>query len=254
MAIKRDIQYINKDFAQYRAQLINYSQTYFPTTYTDFTETSPGMMFIEQAAYVGDVLSFYIDNQVQETYLQYARQANNLYDLAYMYGYKPKVTGLSTVDLDFYQQVPAKTTGSNNETVPDYDYALYIPENTVISTRAGNPQNFTIDEPIDFSISNSLDPTIVTVAQITAGQPTYYLLQKTRKAFSGTINTTTVTFTSPEDFGTFDIYLKLLGMLFVVFALKYDMAIVLPKNRVKALLILTLSVGLSIVFTVISLA
>lgn len=202
MAIKRDIQYINKDFTQYRAQLINYSQTYFPTTYTDFTETSPGMMFIEQAAYVGDVLSFYIDNQVQETYLQYARQANNLFDLAYMYGYKPKVTGLSTVDLDFYQQVPAKTTGSNNETVPDYDYALYINENTVISTRAGNPQNFTIDEPIDFSISNSLDPTIVTVAQITAGQPTYYLLQKTRKAFSGTINTTTVTFTSPEDFGT----------------------------------------------------
>ncbi len=202
MAIKRDIQYINKDFTQYRAQLINYSQTYFPTTYTDFSETSPGMMFIEQAAYVGDVLSFYIDNQVQETYLQYARQDSNLYDLAYMYGYKPKVTGLSTVDLDFYQQVPAKTTGSNNETVPDYDYALYVPENTVISTRAGSPQNFTIDEPVDFSISNSLDPTTVTVAQITAGQPTYYLLQKTRKAFSGTINQTTTTFTTPEDFGT----------------------------------------------------
>ena len=137
MAIKRDIQYINKDFSQYRAQLINYSQTYFPSTYTDFTETSPGMMFIEQAAYVGDVLSFYIDNQVQETYLQYARQNNNLYELAYMYGYKPKVTGLSTVDIDFYQQVPAKTTGSNNETVPDYDYALYVNENTIISTRAG---------------------------------------------------------------------------------------------------------------------
>ena len=202
MAIKRDIQYINKDFATYRAQLINYSQTYFPTTYTDFTETSPGMMFIEQAAYVGDVLSFYIDNQVQETYLQYARQDNNLFDLAYMYGYKPKVTGLSTVDIDFYQQVPAKTTGSNNVTVPDFDYALYIPENTTISTRAGSPQNFTIDEPVDFSISNSMDPTIITVAQITAGQPTYYLLQKTRKAFSGTINTTTVTFQAPEDFGT----------------------------------------------------
>ena len=53
--------YINKDFTEYRAQLINYAQTYFPTTYTDFSETSPGMMFIEQAAYVGDVLSFYLD-------------------------------------------------------------------------------------------------------------------------------------------------------------------------------------------------
>ena len=63
--------------------------------YTDFTESSPGMMFMEQAAYVGDVLSFYLDNQVQENFLQYARQNDNLYDLAYMYGYKPKVTGLA---------------------------------------------------------------------------------------------------------------------------------------------------------------
>ena len=57
---------------------------------------------------------------------------------------------------------------------------------------------------------------------------------------------------SPEDFGTFDIYLKILGMLFVVYALKYDMAVVLPKNRVKALLILTLSVSFSVIFTIIS--
>ena len=62
MAVTRNINYINKDFTSYRNQLVNYSQTYFPTTYTDFSPTSPGMMFIEQAAYVGDVLSFYLDN------------------------------------------------------------------------------------------------------------------------------------------------------------------------------------------------
>ena len=76
---KRDINYLNKDFADFRSQLINYSQTYFPTTYTDFTPSSPGMMIIEQASYVGDVLSFYIDNQVQETFTQFARQTNNVY-------------------------------------------------------------------------------------------------------------------------------------------------------------------------------
>ena len=121
MAIKRDIQYINKDFAEYRNQLINYTQTYFPTTYTDFTETSPGMMFIEQAAYVGDVLSFYLDNQVQENFLQYARQTSNIFDLAYMYGYTPKVTGLATTIMDFYQQIPSKIV--NGETVPDFTTA-----------------------------------------------------------------------------------------------------------------------------------
>ena len=203
MAIRRDINYINKDFAEYRNTLINYSQTYFPTTYTDFTETSPGMMFIEQAAYVGDVLSFYLDNQVQETYLQYARQDDNLYDLAYMYGYKPKATGLATTLVDFYQQVPSKLSGSAY--VPDFDYALYVNQNTVISTTAGSPTSFTTDEPIDFSVSNSLDPTIVSVAQVSAGNPTYYLLKKTRRAFSGVINNTSVTFGAPEEFATTEI-------------------------------------------------
>jgi hypothetical protein len=203
MAIRRDINYINKDFAEYRNTLINYSQTYFPTTYTDFTETSPGMMFIEQAAYVGDVLSFYLDNQVQETYLQYARQDDNLYDLAYMYGYKPKATGLATTLVDFFQQVPSKLSGSAY--VPDFDYALYVNQNTVVSTTAGSPTSFTTDEPIDFSVSNSLDPTTVSVAQVSSGNPTYYLLKKTRRAFSGVINNTSVTFGAPEEFATTEI-------------------------------------------------
>ena len=86
MANKKNIQYINKDFTELRASLIDYAKTYFPNTYTDFSPTSPGMMFMEMAAYVGDVLSFYMDNQIQENFLQYARQPNNLYELAYMFG------------------------------------------------------------------------------------------------------------------------------------------------------------------------
>ena len=74
MAINSTVRYINRDFNSIRAELINYSQTYFPNTYTDFSPTSPGMMFMEQSAYVGDILAFYLDNQIQETYLQYARQ------------------------------------------------------------------------------------------------------------------------------------------------------------------------------------
>ena len=101
MAIKRDIKYLNRDFSTLRDQLITYAKTYFPNTYNDFTAASPGMMFMEMAAYVGDILSFYLDNQIQETYIQYARQTNNIFDLAYMLGYKPKVTSAATVTLDF---------------------------------------------------------------------------------------------------------------------------------------------------------
>jgi len=203
MAVRRNINYINKDFNAFRNQLINYSQTYFPTTYTDFANTSVGMMFIEQAAYIGDVLSFYMDNQIQENFVQYARQPDNLYDLAYMYGYKPKVTGLAEVDIDFYQQVPAKVSGS--EFVPDYDYALYVPANTKVSTTGGSVVNFTTQEPIDFSISNSLDPTDETVAALSNGEPTYYLLKKTRKAYSGTITSISLSVGAPQEFYTYNI-------------------------------------------------
>jgi len=201
MAIRRNIQYINKDFTELRASLINYARTYFPTTYNDFTPSSPGMMFMEMAAYVGDVLSFYLDNQIQETYLQYARQTNNLYELAYMFGYKPNVTQVSTVDLDFYQQVPV--IGGN---APDFNYALFIPANTIITSTASGSTSFIIQDPIDFSTSSSGDPTEVTVYSVDgSGIPTFFLLRKSRKAISSTINTTTFTFGIPEQFSTVEL-------------------------------------------------
>lgn len=217
MAVKRNIQYLNKDFSDFRSQLINFSQTYFPTTYTDFSPSSPGIMFMEQASYVGDVLSFYLDNQLQETYLQYARQTNNIYDLAYMFGYKPKVTGLAIVDLNFFQLVPSKTV--NSATVPDYDYSLFIDGNSQISSTTNSTVNFNIEDSIDFSISNSLDPTTVTIAQVNniSGEPTYFLLKKSRKATSGTINTTTFNFGAFEEFPTVNINIPNIAGIIDVF-------------------------------------
>jgi len=203
MAINREINYLNKDFAGFRADLLNYAQTYFPTTYTDFDASSPGVMFMEMAAYVGDVMSFYLDNQIQENFLQYSKQTPNIFDLAYMFNYKPKVTGLSTTELDFYQQVPAKQI--NGTAVPDYDYSLYIDANTQISSTSNSSVKFTIEDPIDFAVSNSLDPTTVTVSQVSDNSPTYFLLKKKRKAISGTINSTTFSFGAPTEYPTVQI-------------------------------------------------
>ena len=204
MAVQnKDITYINKDFNDIRAQLINFSQTYFPNTYTDFSPASPGIMFIEQAAYVSDVLSFYLDNQIQETYLQYARNFDNLYDLAYMFSYKPKTTGLAVVDVDFYQQLPSKVVGS--QTVPDFDYALRILENTTVSSDAG--AKFITQEPIDFTVSSSNDPTTISIAQVNNGEPTYYLLKKSRKAVSGNVSTKNFALGAYQEYPT----LKLTG-------------------------------------------
>ena len=175
----RDIKYINRDFGSLRQSLINFSKTYFPTTYNDFTPSSPGMMFMEMSSYVGDVLSFYQDNQFQETFLQYAREAKNLYDLAYMMGYKPKVTGVATVDIDFYQQLPASQSAVGNY-VPDYDYALLIQENSQITSTTDTNTNFLVEDPIESDTSSSLDPTTVSVYKLDSlGNPGYFLIKKT---------------------------------------------------------------------------
>jgi hypothetical protein len=204
MAIKRNIQYINKDFTELRANLVDYAKTYFPTTYTDFSPTSPGMMFMEMAAYVGDVLSFYMDNQIQENFLQYARQTNNLYELAYMFGYKPNVTQVATSVLDFYQQVPAVTSGS--VLVPDFSYSLLVPESSTVASTLSPSVSFLVQDPIDFSVSSSGDPTEITVYEVDgSGNPLYFLLKKARKAISSTINTTTFSFGVPTQFTTVDI-------------------------------------------------
>jgi len=181
--INRNISYTNRGFTSLRSELINFTQTYFPNTYTDFDATSTGMMFMEQAAYVGDVLSFYLDSQIQETYLQFANQNNNLYEMAYMFGYKPKLTGLATTVIEFYQQIPSKQIG--NEYVPDYDYALLVPENTSVNSDRGI--TFTIEDAVDFTVSSSTDPTEISIAQITSGEPSYYLLKKQRNALSGEV-------------------------------------------------------------------
>ena len=85
--LDRDINYIDRNFNTIKNSIIDYSKAYFPNTFNDFTPESTGMLFIEMASYVGDVLSFYLDNQVQETFIQYARQTENLFNIAYMLGY-----------------------------------------------------------------------------------------------------------------------------------------------------------------------
>ena len=199
--LKRNINFLNKDFSSFRDNLINYSKTYFPTTYNDFDPSSVGMMFIEMASYVGDVLGFYIDTQVQESFIQYAKQQDSLFNLAYMLGYKVRATVPSVAPVEFYQIVPSKISGS--EYVPDFNYSLIINSNSVLSSNIGS--SFLVEDVIDFSYSSSLDPTQVTVLSYSGGNPSFFQLKKTRNAISATINTTTVTVTEPQEFYTINI-------------------------------------------------
>lgn len=192
----KDIRYLNKDYTSFKEALIEYAKAYYPTSYNDFSTSSPGTMFIDMASYVGDVLSFYLDNQVQETFLEYAKQTNNLYALAYMLGYRPKVTSAALVSLDVYQQVPA--TGPSY--LPDFNYALTINEGMQVRSNINTSNFFYCPNKVDFNLSSSVDPTDISVYTTVGGNPNTYLLKKTTPAISGQVKSTTLTFGAAERF------------------------------------------------------
>ena len=199
MAETRDIKYINKEFGDFKNQLIEYAKNYFPDSYNDFSPSSPGMMFIEMASYVGDVLSFYQDTQLQETFLQHAKNPANLYSLAYMMGYKPKVTTAAEVELTVTQNVAA--TGVNYK--PNWDQALKIDEGAVIGADVEGTPTFLTSKPVDFTFSSSYDPTDIKIYTLDSfNNPAEFTLTKKVKAYSGTISTTTKTYTTAEKFAT----------------------------------------------------
>lgn len=200
----RDIKYISRDFADFRNELVEFARNYFPDTYNDFSEASPGMMFIEMVSYVATVLGFYQDTQLQETFLQFAKNQNNLYDLAYTMGYRPKVTSVAEVNMEVSQLVDAINVGGNF--VPDYNQAAVIFENTQLGSTVGRGTTFLTTKKVDFSFSSSFDPTQVLIEEIDInGLPVTFRLTKTVKAFSGNINTLNVPVTSLERFKTISI-------------------------------------------------
>jgi hypothetical protein len=201
MAQERDIKYINRDFSNFRDQLVEFAKNYFPDTYNDFSPTSPGMMFIEMASYVGDVLSFYQDTQLQETFLQHAKDPANLYNLAYMMGYRPKSTSVSEVQIEVSQKVNAVAPNY----LPNWNQALVVQPNTRLRATAFGDPKFIINDKIDFSYSSSLNPTEVRIDSIANGYPAEYKLTKRVGAISGELKTLTYDTGNAEKFLTITI-------------------------------------------------
>lgn len=195
---KKDVKYLNKDFSQLKKSLVDFAKVYYPNTYKDFSEASVGMMFIEMAAYVGDVLSYYVDYQFKESMLVNSEERQNIIDSARSLGYRVKVSTPSVTSLDVYQLVPSKTD-ANGEIVPDLTYAQIIkPGMTAISD---NGVSFITNFPVDFTVDTKNDPLEISVYQRnSSGQPEFYVLKKTVAASAGQIITKTVSVSDPTSF------------------------------------------------------
>ena len=179
----RDIKYTARDFSTLKTQLTEFAKNYFPNTIKDFSESSPSTMFIEMAAYVGDVLSYYTDYALKENMIHRAQDRSNVIALAQTLGYKPKITTPAQCKVTMYIQIPSTGTGVNVK--PDWDYAPRVERGAVLSTTTGT--KFTTDAAVDFAFSSSNDPTGLEVysSNESTGLPELYILTKQVLATSG---------------------------------------------------------------------
>ena len=196
METKKDISYLGKDFSQFRKGLIDFTKQYFPDTYVDFNESSPGMVFLELAAYVGDVLSYYADSNLKESMLEQASERANIFDIAKSLGYNPNNVVPAYVTLDVFHIIPS--IGAGASVAPDFNYALSIKPGMRVKQNNGAAIFRTLDS-IDFAYSSSTSPTEITIYESndTTKLPTYYLLKKQVRAVSGDVKTATYSFTTP---------------------------------------------------------
>jgi hypothetical protein len=151
---EKNINYLGKDFNTLKQNLIDYTKTYFPNTYSDFNEASPGMVFLEQAAVIGDVLSFYQDVQLKESMLANATERKNVVALAQTMGYKPKTSSPAVTTLTVYQLIPSKNSGSS--VVPDESYCLRIKDGMEVASTSNSNIVFRTTDSLDFSNTNDV--------------------------------------------------------------------------------------------------
>ena len=196
--IKKEVKLLGRDFGEIRNNLVDFTKTYFPQTYNDFNESSPGMMILELASYVGDVLSYYTDVQLRESLLEEHKEKKNIFTISQAYGYKPKLNVPATTTLSVYQIVPS--IGSGDSVRPDWRYALTIKEGATVTAESNGEVEFSTNQKVRFNYSSSFDPTEVSVYQIddNNNEPIKYLLKKYVKATSGKEKTQTFTFGTPK--------------------------------------------------------
>ena len=151
-------------------------------------------------SYVGDVLSYYIDHQFKEGFLQYSSERKNIINLANYLGYKIRTSVSATTELEVFQLVPSKV-GLNGKMEPDYKYALNIQEGMEVGSSDGNASTFRTLSAVNFNENKKDSPREVSVYERDSiGQPTFYLLRKRCLASAGTLTTKSVAVGDASEF------------------------------------------------------
>ena len=181
---KPAINYTNKEFGTIKNDLVQYARRYYPDKFRDFSVNSFGSLMLDTVAYVGDMLSFYLDYQVNESFLSTALEYNNVLKLARESGYKPELSPSSYGMLTCFVLVPSKNG------TPDFDYAPILKRGSKFRTTQGDM--FTLLEDINFKNQDE-NEIVVGNVDSTTNTPTNYAIRARGQAVSGELAVTRIT-------------------------------------------------------------
>ena len=188
---KVPIKYTSREFDSIKSDLLDYARRYYPDTIKDFSEASFGSLMLDSVAYIGDVLSFYLDYQVNESFLDSAIEYDNVIRLARQMGYKFKGAASTSGIATFYAVVPANAAGLG----PNSDYLPILKRgSTVGSGRAG----FILTEDVRFD--HAANQQVAARFNSATGVPTHYAIRATGQIISGEFNTETISVGDYERF------------------------------------------------------
>ena len=174
---KKLIRYTNREFNSIKQGLIDYARRYYPDIYKDFSEASFGSLMLDTVAYAGDILSFYLDYQANESFLDTAVEYDNIIRLGEQVGYKEPLRGNSFGVVSLYVLAPVTTAGS----APDTDYLPVLAKGSTFVSQAG--QVFSLIDDVDFA--NSDNEIVVATTNATDGVPTSYAVKSLARVISG---------------------------------------------------------------------
>lgn len=173
------IKYTSRNFNTIKQDLVNYTKKYYPDTFKDFNEASFGSLMLDTVAYVGDILSYYVDYQTNESFLDTAIEYNNIVKLGNQVGYKESGAPISTGVITIYFQLPSNING----TAPNFDYLPTIKRGTTFST--ADRKTFTLAEDVVIN-ENTAE---VVAAKFNENSPLSWAVRTYGKVISGAEDT-----------------------------------------------------------------
>lgn len=182
---KKLIKYTDREFSDIKQSLVNYAQRYYPDIFKDFSDASFGSLMLDTVAYVGDMLSFYLDYQTNESFLDTAIEYNNILRLGEQVGYKQPLRSNSFGTISMYVLAPTTDGGSS----PDTDYLPVLARGSTFSTTAGRV--FSLIDDVDFA--NPDNEVVVATSNAADGKPTAFAVKAFGRVISGEVKTESVT-------------------------------------------------------------